>query len=148
MKEQLHLLIAVNSRYTRMPKLNDPSGEADEYELRPTTSSHDREADAEPLLPRYTADPSEGPSIKLVDKPGTRTRSSANVRRTIQCLGIGLLLALLGFGLAGCLFGKRSLDSVRGWEKWEQVPPEWREWLDSVIPPERQHADHGAFPTE
>jgi hypothetical protein len=61
---------------------------------------------------------------------------------------LSLLVALLGFGLAGCYFGKSGLNRVRGWHTWEQVPPEWREWLNSVVPPERQHADHGAFPTE
>lgn len=125
-------------------------GERDEYELRATTSSRgqetDAEADAEPLLPRYTAEP--GPTIKLVDKHSERRRSQGGLRRTIQCLGIAFLVLLLGFGLAGCLFGRKTLDSVRGWEKWEQVPPEWREWLESVVPPNQHHADHGAFPTE
>jgi hypothetical protein len=123
-------------------------GERDEYELRATGSTHqheDTDADAEPLLPRYTAEP--GPSIKLVDKQSSR-HPRGSLRRTIQCLGIAFLVALLGFGLAGCLFGRKTLDSVKGWEKWEQVPPEWREWLESVVPTNNQHADHGAFPTK
>lgn len=124
-------------------------GERDEYELRATGSTRQdghTDADAEPLLPQYTAEP--GPSIKIVDKQSDRRRSQGNLRRTIQCLGIAFLVLLLGFGLAGCLFGRKTLDSVRGWEKWEQVPPEWREWLESVVPPDKQRADHGAFPTE
>lgn len=139
-----------------MPK---PTMAADEYELRPTTSNV--EADAEPLLPRYTAEDRDnngnsrgGPSIKLVDKDDSsesrrrRRKKSKSLRKTIQCLGVAFLVLLLGFGLAGCLFGRKTLDSVRGWHKWEQVPPEWKEWLNSVIPPDKQHADHGAFPTE
>lgn len=134
-----------------MPKSNEMAVQ-DEYELRATGSARgqdsvaDADADAEPLLPRYTAEP--GPSIKLVDKQSGRRRSKGNLRRTIQCLGIAFLVSILGFGLAGCLFGRKTLDSVRGWEKWDQVPPEWREWLESVVPPDKQHADHGAFPTE
>ena len=132
-----------------MPKSSE-MGERDEYELRPTRSARgqnpDAEADAEPLLPRYTAEPS--PSFKIVDKQSARRRSQGNLTRTIQCLGIAFLVSILGFGLAGCLFGRKTLDSVKGWEKWEQVPPEWREWLESVVPPTEQHADHGAFPTK
>ena len=122
----------------------------DEYELRPTLSAHTiQDQDAEPLLPRYT--PEQGSSsIHLVDKDEDRKRRKAKrkSRRTVQCIGMSLLIALLCFGLAGCYFGKRGLRTVRNWHKWEQVPPEWREWLNSVIPPERQHADHTAFPTE
>lgn len=138
------------SRYHIISRLIlEEMGERDEYELRATRSTRqdgDAEADAEPLLPRYTAEP--GPSIKIVDKQSGRRRSKGNLTRTIQCIGIALLVALLGFGLAGCLFGRKTLDSVREWDKWEQVPPEWREWLESVVPPDKQHADHGAFPTE
>lgn len=133
-----------------MPKLQDPTERGDEYELRATTSTRninfEENAVVEPLLPRYTAEP--GPSIKLTDKGTTRRHPSGNLRRTIQCLGIALLVSLLGFGLAGCLFGRKTLDSVRGWEKWEQVPPEWREWLNQVVPPDRLRADHGSFPTK
>jgi hypothetical protein len=124
----------------------------DEYELHPTHSIHDRtmEQDAEPLLPRYTAEPGSSSPIKLADKDEDRKRRKAKrkSRRTVQCIVLSLLVALLGFGLAGCYFGKSGLNRVRGWHTWEQVPPEWREWLNSVVPSERQHADHGAFPTE
>jgi hypothetical protein len=121
----------------------------DEYELRPTHYEEDR--DVEPLLPRYTAEPGQSTSIKLVDRDDDSIKSKrdrATSRRTVQCIGVGLLLSLLSFGLAGCLIGRRTLDSVRGWEKWEQVPPDWREWLNSVIPPERQRPDNSAFPTK
>jgi hypothetical protein len=137
-----------------MPKFH--RREEDEYELRETSasSSHDMDADAEPLLPRYTSTPdpdAPSASIKTVnvgnDKPFKR-QTSANTRRAIQCIGIGLLLTLLGFGLGGCLFGRTAIDKVRGWHKWEQVPPEFREWLNKVVPPERLYADHGAFPTK
>lgn len=120
----------------------------DEYELRETTATSSHDADAEPLLPRYTADPPSRPaSVKTVEAPYKR-QTSASTRRTIQCIGIGLLLALLGFGLGGCLFGRTAIDKVRGWHKWEQVPPDFREWLNKVVPPEKLYADHGAFPTK
>jgi hypothetical protein len=121
----------------------------DEYELRQTSHHDGDNQDAEPLLPRYTAEPGSS-SIKLVDKDEDRQRREAKrkSRRTVHCIGLSLLVALLCFGLAGCYFGKRGLRTVRNWHKWEQVPPEWREWLNSVVPPDRQHADNSAFPTK
>jgi hypothetical protein len=121
---------------------------ADEYELRQTSHhEHEEREDAEPLLPRYTAEPGSS-SIKLVDDNDHQRRERRKSRRTVQCIGMSLLVVLLCFGLAGCYFGKRGLRTVRNWHKWEQVPPEWREWLNSVVPPDRQHADNSAFPTE
>jgi hypothetical protein len=114
-----------------------PLSPEEDYELQTTSPAN------EPLLPRY--DP-KSPSLspyQQVQYARRRNRACS----TVLCLWATLMPLVLTSALLGCWFGRQTLDNVRGWQAWEQMPQDVKDWLDKVAP--YQHiADHGSFPTE
>lgn len=113
----------------------DPSP-AEDYELQPTHSAN------EPLLPRYEARLGAD-DVKTIPLSLRHPTRAARFRRAVGCICLVLAVIVPMSALMGCWYGRVTLDKVRSWD---QLPPDWREWLDQVAP--KQSADHGSFPTE
>lgn len=118
---------------------------AEDYELQPTSNS------SEPLLPRYEAQARGHPAARdnfHSESPYNilqARRKRSQLRQAFSCICVTLAVLIPLAALAGCWFGRQTLDSVRSLDQWDQVPEEWREWLNKALPPE---GNHGAFPTE
>lgn len=108
----------------------------DDYELTPSGQTYTDSA--EPLLPRY-----ERHDTPLVIGRSSYERRKSRFRRTVSCLCLTVMIAVPTFGFMGCYFGETTLDKIRSWD---QVPPEWKEWLNQYGP--KQAADHANFPTK
>ena len=112
--------------------------QAENYELHSVSP----ETDSEPLLPRYERHEQSPHSLSLHH---ARAGRKSRFRRVVVCLCMGMMVLVPMAALAGCWFGRMTLDRVR---TWDQLPPEWREWLDQVTPKGGAHADHENFPTK
>jgi hypothetical protein len=120
-------------------KPGNSAADPEDYELQETHSSAQ-----EPLLPRYEVHPhnDDTKSSPFTTRRPNRSRSS-QFRRAVGCVCLVLAITVPFTALLGCWYGRTTLDKVR---TWEQLPPEWREWLNQVAP--KHGADHGSFPTE
>lgn len=119
----------------------DDIAQAENYELGPVSL----DTDSEPLLPRYERH-EQSPIPVSLHPQVTRVGRKNRFRRIVTCLCVGIMVLLPMAALAGCWFGRMTLDRVRDWD---QLPAEWREWLDQVKPKGgHEHADHENFPTE
>lgn len=130
-----------------------PQAPEDDYELQYTgrgTPGTGLEAADEPLLPQYEA---RAPGQAAKSSPHHVLQASRRRSRAcgvFWCLWALFVPLLLGIALLGCYFGRRTLDNVRGWEAWDSVPQEVKDWLESVAPLEAEHASAlaGPFPTK
>ena len=119
-------------------KPDNSAAEAEDYELQVTQSSAN-----EPLLPRYEAHANDDVKSHQFGARRAGRSSSGRFRRAVGCVCLVLAVVVPLTALVGCWYGRTTLDKVR---TWDQLPPEWREWLDQVAP--KHGADHGSFPTE
>ena len=117
-------------------KLGDTENEA--YEM----GEQVRDADGEPLLPRYERQVSSSPlHIQVKASPQTSTR------RILSCVCVALLILIPWSALAGCWAGKKALSQVRDWDA---LPDEWKSWLEDMVPTTTPGAaaDPVNFPTK
>ena len=114
---------------------------AENYELNPVNSDNDTDIDSEPLLPRYERHDQSSP---ISQQHAARQRKHG-LRRVVVFLCAGLLVLVPLAALAGCWFGRMTLDRVR---TWDQLPPEWKEWLEQVKSQGGVKPDHENFPTK
>jgi hypothetical protein len=139
-------------------RLGPSSGlsEDDDYELQPSSytdhpglhsHSHGHSQASEPLLPQYDPKSPSSPVPLAPHRQLERSRRRSRTCATLLCLWATLVPLFLGMALLGCWFGRKGLDSVRGWQAWEQVPQDIKDWVDAVAPYQAA-VDHGAFPTE
>lgn len=132
--------MAKSSLMKRETASMSPSTAADseDYELQPTSNA------SEPLLPRYelrSPHPTDSSPFQT-----QRTRQKRNrFKAAIGCLCLGLALVVPTTALAGCLYGRETLESVRALDQWDKIPEDWRAWLNKVVPPK---GNEGAFPTQ
>ncbi|GFZ52138.1 hypothetical protein JCM24511_09911 [Saitozyma sp. JCM 24511] len=133
-----------------------PGLSEDDYELQPSSytdrlglhsHSHGHSPASEPLLPQYDPKPASSPVPLAPHRQLERSRRRSRTCATLLCLWATLVPLCLGMALLGCWFGRKGLDSVRGWQAWEQVPQDIKDWVDTVAPYQVE-VDHGAFPTD
>lgn len=142
------------SKYLHSPGM--PQAAEDDYELQASGGGHRSGGEAdEPLLPRYERKPAGSSSSSSIHQNhGTSPHQALqNNRRRSRACGVFWCLwaffvpLVLGLALVGCYFGRKTLDNVRGWEAWEGVPQEVKDWLESVAPPSAEQQT-GYFPTQ
>lgn len=106
-----------------------------------------------PLLPRYERHPATASQAGHSPHKALLTaRRRSRACSVVWCLWAFFVPLGLSLALLGCYFGRSTLDSVRGWQAWEGVPQDVKDWLESVAPmhAEQQHTagSGGAFPTK